>query len=44
VLRKTVATHVSEAFDAEYAAKQLGHTVPDVTRRHYIEKAAVGRT
>ncbi len=38
-LRRTVATMIEREADAETAAKQLGHTSADVTRRHYIERA-----
>lgn len=41
VLRKTAATLIEETFDADHAAKVLGHTSPDITRRHYIQRAAV---
>ena len=41
ILRKTVATHIDGAFDAEQASKQLGHSSPDITRRHYIQKADI---
>lgn len=41
VLRKTAATLIEETFDADHAAKVLGHTSPDITRRHYIRRAAV---
>lgn len=37
--RRTVATMVERAYGADHAAKQLGHSDPDVTRRHYIERA-----
>lgn len=37
--RRTVATMVERQFGIEYAAKQLGHSDSDVTRRHYIERA-----
>jgi len=35
----TVATMVERRFGADHAAKQLGHSDPDVTRKHYIERA-----
>lgn len=37
--RRTVATMVERTYGAEHAAKQLGHSDPEVTRRHYIERA-----
>ncbi|MBC9735447.1 tyrosine-type recombinase/integrase [Nocardioides marmotae] len=39
--RKTVATLIAEAVDAETAAQQLGHTSPDITREFYIAKPAI---
>lgn len=41
ILRKTAATLIEAEFDADHAAKVLGHTSPDITRRHYITRAAV---
>jgi len=41
ILRKTVATQIDESFDADNAAKQLGHSGPEVTRRYYIQKPAL---
>jgi len=41
VLRKTVATHLSDEIDDDHAARQLGHSSPDVTRRHYIQRATM---
>ena len=41
VLRKTVATHLSDEIDDDHAARQLGHSSPDVTRRHYIQRATI---
>ncbi|GGK87566.1 putative phage integrase [Salinibacterium xinjiangense] len=41
VLRKTVATRIARLFGDEAAAKQLGHSGPEVTRRHYIQKASI---
>ncbi|GAA4669228.1 tyrosine-type recombinase/integrase [Gordonia humi] len=38
-LRRTVATLIEREADADTAAKQLGHTSADITRRHYIERA-----
>jgi integrase len=38
--RRTVATMVERGFTTDAAAKQLGHSDPSVTRRHYIERAA----
>lgn len=37
--RRTVATMVERTYGADHAAKQLGHSDPDVTRKHYIERA-----
>lgn len=39
VFRKTAATAIERAFGAEAAAAQLGHSSPDITRRHYIDRA-----
>lgn len=38
--RKTVSTEIAKDHGAEAAAKQLGHSSPDVTRKHYIQRAA----
>ncbi|GAB3034639.1 tyrosine-type recombinase/integrase [Parafrigoribacterium mesophilum] len=38
VLRKTVATLISATLGDDKAAKQLGHTSPDITRRYYIHR------
>lgn len=40
VFRKTVATIIEAAVDMETAAGQLGHASPDVTRAHYVQRAA----
>lgn len=37
-LRKTVGTAVERAQGVEYAAKVLGHSSPEITRRHYVER------
>lgn len=37
--RKTAATAIERQFGAEQSSKQLGHSSPDVTRRHYIDRA-----
>lgn len=37
--RKTAATVIERQFGAEAAAAQLGHSSPDITRKHYIRKA-----
>lgn len=37
--RRTVATMVERQYGIEYAAKHLGHSDPEVTRRHYVERA-----
>lgn len=39
VFRKTAATAIEREFGAEAAAAQLGHSSPDITRKHYINKA-----
>lgn len=39
--RRTVATVLAEELGEERAAGQLGHSGPDVTRAHYIERKAV---
>lgn len=39
VLRKTAATQIEREHGAEAAAAQLGHSSPDVTRKHYINRA-----
>lgn len=39
--RKTAATVIEREYGAEAAAAQLGHSGPDVTRKHYIRKAKV---
>ena len=38
-LRKTAATAIEREFGAEAAAAQLGHSSPDITRKHYIDRA-----
>ncbi|MGV0654777.1 site-specific integrase [Mycolicibacterium thermoresistibile] len=38
--RRTVATMVEREYGIEFAAKHLGHSDPEVTRRHYVERAA----
>ncbi len=40
VLRKTAATAIEREHGAEAAAAQLGHSSPDITRKHYIQRAA----
>lgn len=37
--RKTAATAIEREFGAEAAAAQLGHSTPDITRKHYIDRA-----
>jgi integrase len=37
--RKTVATAIEREYGAEVAAAQLGHSTPDITRKHYIDRA-----
>lgn len=37
--RKTVSTEVERDHGAEAASKQLGHSSPDVTRKHYIARS-----
>lgn len=37
--RKTASTAIEREHGAEAAAKQLGHSSPDVTRKHYINRA-----
>lgn len=37
--RKTAATAIDREFGAEAAAAQLGHSSPDITRKHYIDRA-----
>ena len=37
--RKTTGTAVERVHGADAAAKQLGHSSPDVTRKHYINRA-----
>lgn len=37
--RKTVGTAIERVAGAEAAAAQLGHSTPDVTRKHYIDRA-----
>jgi integrase len=39
VFRKTAATAIERDFGAEAAAAQLGHSSPDITRKHYIDRA-----
>ena len=41
VVRKTVATWISEQVDAETASKQLGHSSSAITREFYIAKPAI---
>ena len=38
--RRTVATAVDRAAGTDLAASLLGHSSPEITRRHYIEKNA----
>ncbi|MBS9535063.1 tyrosine-type recombinase/integrase [Mycobacterium sp. M1] len=38
-LRKTAGTAIEREFGIEAAAAQLGHSSPDVTRKHYIDRA-----
>lgn len=42
VFRKTVATAVEGAVTIEAAAGQLGHASPEITRTHYVQRAARG--
>ena len=37
--RKTTGTEIDREHGADAAAKQLGHSSPDVTRAHYINRA-----
>ncbi|MCB1257114.1 MAG: tyrosine-type recombinase/integrase [Microthrixaceae bacterium] len=37
--RKTTSTAIERDHGAEAASKQLGHSTPDVTRKHYIARA-----
>lgn len=37
--RKTTSTEIEREHGAEAASKQLGHSSPDVTRKHYINRA-----
>jgi integrase len=37
--RKTAATAIERKFGAEQSSKQMGHSSPDVTRKHYIDRA-----
>ncbi|MBN7483730.1 tyrosine-type recombinase/integrase [Mycobacteroides abscessus] len=37
--RKTTGTAIEREHGADQAAKQLGHSSPDVTRKHYINRA-----
>ncbi|MGG7653557.1 tyrosine-type recombinase/integrase [Kocuria rosea] len=39
-LRRAVATLVERELGMDSAAAQLGHSSPEVTRRHYVERAA----
>jgi integrase len=39
--RKTVATLIAERVGAETAARQLGHSSPDITRQFYISKPEI---
>lgn len=38
--RRTVATMIAAEHGAEAAAEQLGHSSPEVTRAHYIERSS----
>lgn len=38
-LRKTAGTAIEREFGMEAAAAQLGHSSPDVTRKHYVKRA-----
>ncbi|GAA4680079.1 site-specific integrase [Nocardioides nanhaiensis] len=40
--RKTVATVIEREADLPTATAQMGHSSEDVTRRHYVERAALG--
>ncbi|AXH50502.1 integrase [Gordonia phage Ruthy] len=39
--RKTVATILADEVGMEAAAEQLGHTSPEITRRHYVQRKRV---
>ncbi|WP_420093280.1 tyrosine-type recombinase/integrase [Mycolicibacter arupensis] len=39
--RRTVATVVERAYGTEHAAKRLGHSDPDVTRKHFVDRTLV---
>lgn len=39
--RKTVATILADEIGMEAAAEQLGHTSPDITRRHYVQRKKI---
>ncbi|NDK91765.1 site-specific integrase [Gordonia desulfuricans] len=39
--RKTVATILADEVGMEAAAEQLGHTSPEITRRHYVQRKKV---
>lgn len=39
-LRRAVATLVERELGMDRAAAQLGHSSPEITRRHYVERAA----
>ncbi|QNJ56267.1 tyrosine integrase [Gordonia phage Ohgeesy] len=39
--RKTVATLLADEIGMEAAAEQLGHTSPEITRRHYVQRKLV---
>lgn len=39
--RKTVATILADEIGMEAAAEQLGHTSPEITRRHYVQRKRI---
>ncbi|WP_148275423.1 hypothetical protein [Gordonia polyisoprenivorans] len=39
--RKTVATILADETGMEAAAEQLGHTSPENTRRHYVQRKKI---
>ncbi|WHU45755.1 hypothetical protein QNM97_17245 [Gordonia sp. L191] len=39
--RKTVATILADEIGMEAAAEQLGHTSPEITRRHYVQRKKI---
>lgn len=41
-LRKAVATRIRDELGADVAGEQLGHSSSSVTRKHYIQRLAVG--